>query len=63
MIIDTRVANNTASHDYNSFLMKIYCMVSYSDKLPEDSSFFTSIGHPFLAIFIHTSTECPEVID
>ena len=50
-------------HDYNCLQMNVYAVVSDSGTLPEDSSFFTSIGHPFPAVCIRTSTERPEAID
>ena len=43
--------------------MNAYCVVSDSGTLPEESSFFTSIGHPFPAVCIRTSTERPEALD
>src|SRR5574344_1019420 len=50
-------------HDYNCLQMNAYAVVSDSGTLPEESSFFTSVGHPFPAICIRTSTERPEAID
>lgn len=50
-------------HDYNCLQMNAYCVVSDSGTLPEESSFFTSVGHPFPAICIRTSTERPEALD
>lgn len=50
-------------HDYNCLQMNAYCVVSDSGTLPEESSFFTSIGHPFPAVCIRTSTERPEALD
>ncbi len=50
-------------HDYNCLQMNAYAVVSDSGTLPEESSFFTSIGHPFPAICIRTSTERPEALD
>lgn len=50
-------------HDYNCLQMNSYCVVSDSGTLPEESSYFTSIGHPFPAICIRTSTERPEALD
>ncbi len=50
-------------HDYNSLQMNAFAVVSDSGTLPEESSFFTSVGHPFPAICIRTSTERPEAID
>lgn len=50
-------------HDYNCLQMNAFVTVSDSGTLPEESSFFTSIGHPFPAICIRTSTERPEALD
>lgn len=50
-------------HDYNCLQMNAFAVVSDSGTLPEESSFFTSIGHSFPAICIRTSTERPEAID
>ena len=50
-------------HDYNSLQMNAYCVVSDSGTLPEESSFFTSIGKPIPAVCIRTSTERPEALD
>ena len=50
-------------HDYNCLQMNAYCVVSDSGTLPEESSFFTSIGKPFPAVCIRTSTERPEALD
>ena len=50
-------------HDYNCLQMNAFCMVSDSGTLPEESSFFTSVGHPFPAVCIRTSTERPEALD
>lgn len=50
-------------HDYNSLQMYAAAVISDSGTLPEESSFFTSIGHPFPAICIRTSTERPESLD
>ena len=50
-------------HDYNSLQMNAYAVVSDSGTLPEESSFFTSVGHSFPAVCIRTSTERPEAID
>ncbi len=50
-------------HDYNCLQMNAYAVVSDSGTLPEESSFFTSIGNPFPAICIRTSTERPEALD
>ena len=50
-------------HDYNCLQMNAFAVVSDSGTLPEESSFFTSVGHPFPAICIRTSTERPEAMD
>ncbi len=50
-------------HDYNCLQMNAFCVVSDSGTLPEESSFFLSIGHPFPAVCIRTSTERPEALD
>lgn len=50
-------------HDYNNLQMNAFCVVSDSGTLPEESSFFTSIGKPFPAVCIRTSTERPEALD
>lgn len=50
-------------HDYNCLQMNAAAVISDSGTLPEESSFFTSIGHPFPAICIRTSTERPESLD
>ncbi len=50
-------------HDYNCLQMKAYAVISDSGTLPEESSFFTSVGHPFPAVCIRTSTERPEALD
>lgn len=50
-------------HDYNHLQMKAFAVVSDSGTLPEESSFFTGIGHPFPAVCIRTSTERPEALD
>ncbi|MDO4296743.1 MAG: UDP-N-acetyl glucosamine 2-epimerase [bacterium] len=50
-------------HDYNHLQMNAFAVVSDSGTLPEESSFFTSVGHPFPAICIRTSTERPEALD
>ena len=50
-------------HDYNCLQMNAYCVVSDSGTLPEESSFFISVGHPFPAVCIRTSTERPEALD
>ena len=50
-------------HDYNYLQMNAFAVVSDSGTLPEESSFFTSVGHPFPAVCIRTSTERPEALD
>lgn len=50
-------------HDYNCLQMNAFAVVSDSGTLPEESSFFTSIGHDFPAVCIRTSTERPEALD
>ena len=50
-------------HDYNCLQMNAFAVVSDSGTLPEESSYFTSIGHPFPAVCIRTSTERPEALD
>ncbi|WP_301827754.1 UDP-N-acetyl glucosamine 2-epimerase [uncultured Parabacteroides sp.] len=50
-------------HDYNCLQMNAAAVISDSGTLPEESSFFTSVGHPFPAICIRTSTERPESLD
>lgn len=50
-------------HDYNCLQMYAFAVISDSGTLPEESSFFTSVGHPFPAVCIRTSTERPEALD
>ena len=50
-------------HDYNNLQMNAFCVVSDSGTLPEESSYYTSIGKPFPAVCIRTSTERPEALD
>lgn len=50
-------------HDYNCLQMNAFCVVSDSGTLPEESSFFTSVGYSFPAVCIRTSTERPEALD
>ena len=50
-------------HDYNCLQMNAFAVVSDSGTLPEESSFFTSVGHPFPAVCIRTSTARPEALD
>ena len=63
--LDTRVIQHEplGFHDYNCLQMNAFCVVSDSGTLPEESSFFTSVGHPFPAVCIRTSTERPEALD
>ena len=63
--LDPRVRTNQplGFHDYNCLQMNAFCVVSDSGTLPEESSFFTSVGHPFPAVCIRTSTERPEALD
>lgn len=50
-------------HDYNALQMNAFCVISDSGTLPEESSYFTSIGYSFPAVCIRTSTERPEAVD
>lgn len=50
-------------HDYNNLQMNAFCVISDSGTLPEESSFFTSVGNPIPAVCIRTSTERPEALD
>ena len=63
--LDPRVRTNEplGFHDYNCLQMNAFAVVSDSGTLPEESSFFTSIGKPFPAVCIRTSTERPEALD
>ncbi len=64
-ILDKRVIPHEplGFHDYNCLQMNAFCVVSDSGTLPEESSFFTSAGHPFPAVCIRTSTERPEALE
>ena len=64
-VLDERVRlhDPLGFHDYNNLQMNAFCVVSDSGTLPEESSFFTSIGCPFPAVCIRTSTERPEALD
>ena len=64
-VLDKRVIQHEplGFHDYNSLQMNAFAVVSDSGTLPEESSFFTSIGKPFPAVCIRTSTERPEALD
>ena len=63
--LDKRVICNQplGFHDYNCLQMNAFAVVSDSGTLPEESSFFTSVGNPFPAVCIRTSTERPEALD
>lgn len=63
--LDSRVIQHEplGFHDYNCLQINAFAVVSDSGTLPEESSFFTSVGHSFPAICIRTSTERPEAID
>ena len=63
--LDNRVMQHEplGFHDYNHLQMNAFAVVSDSGTLPEESSFFTSIGHPIPAVCIRTSTERPEALD
>ena len=50
-------------HDYNNLQMNAFAVISDSGTLPEESSFFTSVGKPFPAVCVRTSTERPEALD
>ena len=64
-VLDRRVIRHEplGFHDYNHLQMNAFAVVSDSGTLPEESSFFTSIGRPFPAVCIRTSTERPEALD
>ena len=64
-VLDPRVNRQEplGFHDYNCLQMNAFAVVSDSGTLPEESSFFTSVGHPFPAVCIRTSTERPEALD
>lgn len=63
--LDSRVIRHEplGFHDYNKLQMNAYAVISDSGTLPEESSYFTSIGKPFPAVCIRTSTERPEALD
>ena len=65
LVFDSRVQQHKplGFHDYNCLQMNAFCVVSDSGTLPEESSFFLSVGHPFPAVCIRTSTERPEALD
>lgn len=64
-VLDQRVIQHEplGFHDYNCLQMNAFCVVSDSGTLPEESSFFTGVGHSFPAVCIRTSTERPEALD
>ncbi|MGU7948392.1 non-hydrolyzing UDP-N-acetylglucosamine 2-epimerase [Streptococcus suis] len=64
-VLDKRVIQHEplGFHDYNCLQMNAYAVVSDSGTLPEESSFLTSVGKPFPAVCIRTSTERPEALD
>ena len=64
-VLDSRVIRHEplGFHDYNHLQMNAFAVVSDSGTLPEESSFYTSIGKPFPAVCIRTSTERPEALD
>ena len=64
-VFDKRVIQHQplGFHDYNHLQMNAFAVVSDSGTLPEESSFFLSVGHPFPAVCIRTSTERPEALD
>jgi UDP-N-acetylglucosamine 2-epimerase (non-hydrolysing) len=64
-VLDSRVIRQEPMgfHDYNCLQMNAFAVVSDSGTLPEESSFFTSVGKPFPAVCIRTSTERPEALD
>ena len=64
-VLDERVIRHEplGFHDYNNLQMNAYAVISDSGTLPEESSFFTSVGNPFPAVCIRTSTERPEALD
>ena len=63
--LDARVIQHEplGFHDYNNLQMNAFAVISDSGTLPEESSFFTSVGNPFPAVCIRTSTERPEALD
>ena len=65
LVLDKRILAHEplGFHDYNCLQMNAFCVVSDSGTLPEESSFYTSIGHPIPAVCIRTSTERPEALD
>ncbi len=63
--LDSRVRINRplGFHDYNCLQINAFCVVSDSGTMPEESSFFASVGHPFPAVCVRTSTERPEAME
>lgn len=63
--LDSRIIRSEplGFHDYNNLQMNAFAVISDSGTLPEESSFFTSVGHPFPAVCIRTSTERPEALE
>ena len=63
--LDSRVIRHEplGFHDYNNLQKNAFAVISDSGTLPEESSFFTSVGNPFPAVCIRTSTERPEALD
>ena len=63
--LDNRIVKHEplGFHDYNCLQLNAFAVISDSGTLPEESSFFTGIGHPFPAVCIRTSTERPEALD
>lgn len=63
--LDSRVRINRplGFHDYNCLQISAFCVVSDSGTMPEESSFFASVGHPFPAVSVRTSTERPEAME
>ena len=64
-VLDKRIIQHLplGFHDYNCLQLNAFAVVSDSGTLPEESSYFTSVGHPFPAVCIRTSTERPEALD
>ena len=64
-VLDKRIIRHLplGFHDYNCLQVNAFAVVSDSGTLPEESSYFTSVGHPFPAVCIRTSTERPEALD
>ena len=64
-MLDSRIIRHEplGFHDYNCLQINAFAVVSDSGTLPEESAYFASIGHPFPAVCIRTSTERPEALD